>query len=258
MSDFKGQNVWIIGASSGIGRALALELDQRGANLILSARDTEKLNILNQQLGGRHITLPLDVTKRDDFNALHDLRSTPIDRAIFLAGTYAPMSLDQLDMTTSQQIIATNLSGAMNFIDAILPVMLRQKSGQIALCGSVAGYCGLPHAQPYGATKAAIINLAQSLRAEFISRGIDVRVINPGFVRTPMTDKNDFKMPMRIEPDAAARALANGLLSSHFEIRFPKLFTFLMKILACLPYPLYFRIIRKYTNRSGKNCPCIQ
>ena len=137
--------------------------------------------------------------------------------------------------------------GTLNCLHAVLPILQRQKSGQIALCGSVAGYRGLPNAQPYGATKAAIINLAESLKLETAGSGIDVRVINPGFVRTPMTDKNSFDMPMIISPEQAARSLADQLAGSGFEIHFPKKFTWAMKILRLLPDALYFPIVRRMT-----------
>jgi short-subunit dehydrogenase len=133
------------------------------------------------------------------------------------------------------------LNGAFNAVHAVLPILKSQAHGQFVLCGSVAGYCGLPNGQPYSATKAGVINLAESLRAE--EGHLDIKVINPGFVRTPLTDKNNFKMPMMIEPEEAAKIIVKGLQSKKFEIHFPKRFTFLMKILSVLPDFLYFKII---------------
>ena len=129
-------------------------------------------------------------------------------------------------------------------IETVLPLLLAQGGGQITLCASVAGYRGLPKSQPYGATKAGLINIAESLAAE-VPKQIDVRVINPGFVESRLTDKNDFKMPMRISPEKAAKAIADGLNKPGFEIHFPKAFTRIMKLLSYLPNSLYFALMRR-------------
>ncbi len=248
MKDYANKNIWIIGASSGIGRALAIELDRRGARLVLSSRDGIKLENLSKSLSSHHLVLPCDVTDPDMLSRAAKTVSKffgHIDSALFLAGTYQPMKLDALDITSIQNIINVNLNGTLNFIYAVLPLLLEQKSGQIGICASVAGYRGLPNSQPYGATKAALINLTESLRAEMTPLGLDIRLINPGFVRTPMTDKNSFPMPMIIEPEEAAKAIADGLKSKKFEIHFPRGFTWMMKILRLLPSFAYFRIIPK-------------
>ncbi|MDE1901785.1 MAG: SDR family NAD(P)-dependent oxidoreductase [Alphaproteobacteria bacterium] len=247
--DYKNQNVWIIGASSGIGSALARELDARGANLALSARRKDELDKLNAELGGKHKVFPLDITNADlTLRTAQAIRSSfdRIDRVVFLAAGYAPMRLDSLDMAVTKGIVDVNLNGAFNLISAVLPMLKTQKSkGQIALCGSVAGYAGLPGGQPYSATKSAIINLAESLHAECKDM-IDIKLISPGFVRTPLTDKNDFDMPMIIEPEQAAKEIADGLLSRRFEIHFPKKFTILLKVLRLLPYVVSLRITQNF------------
>lgn len=244
---YQDQVVWIIGASSGIGAALARELAARGAILALTARRRDELEKLAAELGGRHQIHVLDVT---DVTATqrtaHALRATfgRIDRTIFLAAAYAPMKADELDIAVTTGIIDVNLTGAFNVVHAVINILKTQNSrGQLALCGSVAGYIGLPGGQPYSATKAAIINLAESLHAE-CRDSVDIKLISPGFVRTSLTDKNDFEMPMIIEPEQAAREIANGLLSSHFEIHFPKRFTLLMKALRALPYALSLGLTR--------------
>lgn len=247
MKSLSGKYIWIIGASSGIGAALARQMAAEGASLIISARTIENLYKLQEQIGIAHAVYPLDVTDAKAFKAVaSDVRqSIPrLDSVIYLAGHYQPMSMDQLDLDECRDIVDTNLNGALNFIHAVLPILLDQKSGQIAICASVAGYSGLPNAQPYGATKAALINLTESLALEMRGRGIDVKLINPGFVRTPMTDKNSFAMPMMIEPEEAAKAIAHGLQSSHFEIHFPKRFTLLLKFMRLLPAWIYLRIVR--------------
>jgi len=252
---FAGKNVWLIGASTGIGRALALELSRRGARLALSARNQAALNALVTETGHTgHLALPLDVTDAAAIQSAFaeaEQELGAVDSVILLSAAYTPMALGSLDMPKVSDMIATNLSAAFDVIHSVLPAMRARRAGQIALCGSVAGYVGLPNGQPYSATKAAIMNLAQSLRAEEAAHGIDVRLISPGFVRTPLTDKNDFAMPAMITPEEAARRLADGLAGSGFEIHFPRRFTYAMKALAMLPYALYFAIIRRIIPRKA-------
>jgi len=247
---FAGKAVWLIGASTGIGRALALELSRRGARLALSARNRSALDALAEETGRtEHVVLPLDVTDGAGIRAAFataEAQLGAIDHVILLSASYTPMALSALDMPKVSEMISTNLGAAFDVIDTVLPAMRARRSGQIALCGSVAGYVGLPNGQPYSATKAAIMNLAQSLRAEEAAHGIDVRLISPGFVRTPLTDKNDFAMPAMMTPEDAARRLADGLAGRSFEIHFPRRFTYVMKALACLPYRLYFAAVRRF------------
>lgn len=244
---YKNEIIWIIGASSGIGNALAVELAARGATLVLSARRTEELEKLRERIGEHHMIYPFDVADGDltlhTAKAIH-AESGRIDRVIFMSAAYTPMQLEQLDMLVTKHMIEVNILGAFNVVHAVLPLLKEQKSGQIALCGSVAGYTGLAGGQPYGATKAAVMNLAESLYAE-CSKHIDIKLISPGFVRTALTDKNDFSMPMIITPEAAAKAIANGLQSKRFEIHFPKKFTLILKLLELLPYRLKLTITRK-------------
>lgn len=240
----KNKYIWIIGASSGIGHALAIELHNQGAKLILSARSADKLSEINKQLGGDHYVLPFDVSDTELFfeSAKTIKKKTgQIDSVIFMAAIYDPAPLSKLNIKTAHKMVDINLNGAFNTIYATLPILKDQGAGQLVLCGSVAGYRGLPNGQPYSATKAAVINLAESLRAE--EHDLDIKIINPGFVRTPLTDKNDFNMPMMIEPDQAAKIIAKELLTDHFEIHFPKRFTFLMKLLAILPQFIYFKLM---------------
>ncbi len=238
MATHNGKIIWIIGASSGIGRALAVELANQGAKLVLSARSADKLNALNQQLGGGHQVIPLDV---GDHKALTEAanRFSALDSVIFMSAIYEPTPIHKMNITDAHQLVNINLNGALNTIHATLPLLKQQAKGQLVLCGSVAGYCGLPNGQPYSATKAALINLAESLRTE--EPELDIKLINPGFVRTDLTDKNKFNMPMMIEADQAAKIIAKGLLSNRFEIHFPKKFTYLVKLIANLPYWLYFK-----------------
>lgn len=246
MTAHTGEHIWIIGASSGIGRALAVACAAQGAVVIASARRADELAALGAEIGARHHMLPLDVTDAAALAraASHVAATVPrIDRIIHMAAIYEPAPLAAMNTQAAARMVEVNLTGALNVVAAVLPVLRVQGGGQVALCGSVAGFRGLPRGQPYSATKAAIINLAESLRAEEAVNGIDARVINPGFVRTPMTAKNDFTMPMMIDPDRAAQYILRGLRGRRFAIGFPPLFHALMRGLQALPYALYFRLV---------------
>lgn len=249
--NYQDKVIWIIGASSGIGEALTRELASRGAVLALSARRKDALEKLKDSLRDeRHKIFALDVTDADVVTRTAGaIRAAlgRIDSVIFLAASYTPMKLENLNLAVTRQIIDVNLLGAFHVVHAVLPILKDQSAGQIALCGSVAGYIGLPGGQPYSATKSAIINLAESLRAE-LPKKIDIKLISPGFVRTELTNKNDFDMPMIIEPEQAAKAIADGLLEKRFEVHFPKRFTCLLKLLRLLPYHLALKITRKFNN----------
>lgn len=245
MKELQGQYVWIIGASSGIGAALAVALSQQGANVILSARRKSQLEQVRAQLtGANHQVLAFDISDHaqtvDAFKTIKRL-----DRVIFMAAVYDPSVKGRADIQFIQKSIQVNLGGVYNMLDVATPFFESQGHGQVTLCGSVAGYFGLPNSQPYASTKAAISNLAESLYVEYQSKSIDVKLINPGFVSTPMTQKNDFKMPMIIEVDEAAKQIVSGITSSQFEIHFPKRFTWLLKILRSLPYCLSFKLSKK-------------
>jgi short-subunit dehydrogenase len=246
MTFFKEKHIWIIGASSGIGAALARELAQRGARLLLSARRVDKLADLALETGGQSV-LALDVADAGAVQKAVDDMATAgslPDIVINLAAVYQPMSLALLDTAKTAEILQVNLGGSFNVTAAVVPHFVRRKTGMMVLCGSVAGFCGLPNGQPYSATKAGVINLAESLRAELRGSGIEVKVINPGFVRTDLTAQNSFDMPAMIEPAVAAKRIADGLTRKGFEIHFPKRFTLCMKLLRLLPYRLYFYLMR--------------
>lgn len=249
MQDLKGKYIWILGASNGIGAALAKELAERGSTLILSARREEKLKDLYETLKGEnHIIAPLDVSDPISVKEAqeHIVKNVPhIDSAIFMAAIYSPNDGQKKSLSFIHDMLSINLGGAFNFIDCVQQQFENQGQGQLVLCASVAGYRGLPNGQPYCASKAALISLGESLKVELEPKNIDVKIICPGFVKTPLTDKNDFSMPMIIEAEEAARAIAKGLVSNSFEIHFPKKFTFIMKLIRVLPNFVYFGIIRK-------------
>lgn len=249
MKDVRGKYIWILGASSGIGAALAKELSARGAILALSARREDKLQELAQTLNGdQHIVVSADVAKPDSLKTAQAdiLKTFPrIDSALFMAAIYSPHDGKKKALSFIHDMLNVNLGGAFNVIDTIQPQFEKQGQGQLVLCASVAGYRGLPTGQPYCATKAALINLGESLKVDWAPKNIDVKIICPGFVKTPLTDKNDFPMPMIIEAEQAARAIADGLVSKSFEIHFPKKFTFIMKTIRLLPNFMYFWLAGK-------------
>lgn len=245
ISDWHSQRVWILGASSGIGAALARQLADAGAQLALSAR---RENALQEVAGGNELIVPMDVSDANALNSACELlldRWGGIDMVVFCAGVYTPMRAWEIDLAAVRETLAVNLQGVYNLLDAVVPVFLKNGSGGICLVSSVAGYTGLPKALAYGPSKAALINLAQILYTDLSSRGIGIYLINPGFVETRLTQKNDFHMPALITPDEAARAILDGIRKGRFEIDFPKRFTRWMKWLSRMPDRIRFYLLRK-------------
>ncbi len=239
---------WLVGASSGIGASLTDRLIARGHRVAISARRREPLDERASLDPGRVLALPADVTEpeslRRAYRELVAQWGVP-DSLILNAGDYEPMGLADFDPGLFERLMRINFLGAVNGIDTVREDFVSRGAGEIVLTASVAGYRGLPYAAPYGASKAAIINLAESLRPEFDRAGVAIRVINPGFVRTRLTDKNDFAMPGRIEPEQAAALIARGLDRCGFEILAPRGFGWVMKGIRLLPYALYFRVTRR-------------
>ena len=242
---WRGQRVWLVGASSGIGAALAVALAGQGARLALSARRADKL----QALGiADALLVPCNATDAASLaGARHAVVAAlgGIDLVIYLAGDYVPMRADSFDLAVAEQVVAVNFNGAMRLAAAVLPDL--HPGGGIAFVASVAGYRGLPKALCYGPGKAALIHFAECLHLDLAPRGIGVWAINPGFVSTPLTAKNDFAMPALQTPEQAAQAIIAGFAEGHFEIHFPKRFTRLLKFFAILPYRWYFPLIRRFT-----------
>ena len=248
IKDLKKAHIWIIGASSGIGAALALELSKAGATLALSARREDELNKVVSGLEGQgNISLPADVGNHETMEqALKIIAENfpQLDSVIFLPAIYSKHTQERKELSFIHKMIHVNLGGAFETVETVLPLFEKQTYGQIVLCGSVAGYRGLPYGQPYCATKAGVISYAESLRIEFEDKNIDVKVINPGFVKTPLTDKNDFSMPMIISSEKAAQSILKGIQSSCFEISFPFFFVLFMKFLGLLPNKVFFIFAR--------------
>ena len=241
---------WVTGASTGIGREIALQLAASGVKVAASARSAEKL----AALGADILTVPLDVTDAEACRAAAaeiESRLGPIDLAVLGAGTYTPVALDDLDPARFAHMMTTNYMGVVNCVAALAPGMMARGSGHLSWIASVAGYVGLPKAAAYGPTKAALINLAESLAAEMGLKGVAVSVINPGFVETPLTAQNDFPMPFLMKADEAARRTIAGLAEGRFEIAYPRRFVAILKALRLLPYPLFFRLIRRAVLKGG-------
>jgi NAD(P)-dependent dehydrogenase (short-subunit alcohol dehydrogenase family) len=238
------KTAWITGASTGIGRDIVMQLAAAGVKVAASARSAEKL----AALGPGVLAIPLDVTDPVACRAAVDRIESelgPIDLAVLGAGTYSPVAIDDLDPGRFAQMMGTNYMGVVNCLAALAPRMIERRSGHLSWIASVAGYVGLPKAAAYGPTKAALINLAESLYPEMRQKGVSVSVINPGFVETPLTKQNDFEMPFLMKPEEAARRTIEGLAAGRFEVAYPRRFVAILKSLRLLPYPLFFRLIAR-------------
>ncbi len=233
--------VWITGGGSGIGRALAEQLTLDGHSVCISGRSKEKLSAVSPDISA----IPCDVSKPESVqNAL--IQMPPPDLAILNAGTYSPGPTHTASPEEFQQAMAVNYFGVINCLTALLPRML-ERGGHIAVVGSLAGYRGLPNASGYGPSKAAVISLCESMRAELDGTGVKFQLINPGFVKSPLTEKNDFEMPYLMEAEEAADIILRGLQSNRFEIAFPAPFVRRLKFIRLLPYRFFFPLIQKVT-----------
>jgi len=245
ITDWSGKRVWLVGASTGIGAAMAHELARRGAQLALSARNVERLKGLAIDAA---LLLPCDATDAASLAAARQLLLAAwggVDLVVYLAGDYVPMRAEGVDLAVAEKVIEVNFNGALRLAVTVLPDLA--PGGGIAFVASVAGYRGLPNALAYGPGKAALIHFAECLYLDLQPQGIGVWVINPGFVATQLTAKNDFAMPALLTPEQAATAAVDGFAQGDFEIHFPKRFTRVMKLLAHLPYRWSFPLIRRFT-----------
>lgn len=259
MSKLPWRVAWVTGASTGIGRELALLLASQGVMVAASARSADKLEALGD---GIH-AYPVDVT---DPQAVLDAHARicrelgDIDLAVLAAGTYRPLDIARFDVANFTMTNAVNYLGVIHALAALVPSMRQRRTGHIAWIASVAGYRGLPRAAAYGPSKAALINLAESLKPELDAEGITVSIINPGFVETPLTAQNDFAMPFLMTPQSAAARIVAGLVRRRFEIAFPARFVVLLKLARLLPYACYFWIMRRLvktprTERPANSTP---
>jgi short-subunit dehydrogenase len=241
-----GKNIWITGASSGIGKALAIKFANEGWKVAASARRENLLKELNQENENIH-PFPLDVTNIDQCKAVFGNiveKFKNIEISIFGTGIHDPKSEKKFNLNKIREIMEVNYFGTMNCINAVYDYYNNKKSGQISIISSVAGYRGLPAAGAYCASKSALTSFAETLQFEMKRKNVRVSLVSPGFIKTPMTDQNDFPMPMIKSPEFAAEQIYIGLLKKKgFEIHFPKAFTYFLKFLRILPTSIYFKLI---------------
>jgi len=255
IGSWAGCRVWVVGASSGIGAELARALQARGARVAVSARRADALAAVFADApaapgAAPPVVLPLDVTDAAAVaGACQVLRERwgGIDLVLWVAGTYTPMRAQSFSLEVARRTLDTNLVSVYAGLAALLPLMLAQRAGGIALVASVAGYSGLPQALVYGPTKAALINLAESLYLDLRPSGIGVYLVNPGYVDTPATAVNSYRMPALISAAEAADATLAGIAAGRFEVHYPKRFTLWLKFARLLPYRLYFALVRQVT-----------
>lgn len=259
MTSLDGKRIWLTGASLGIGRALAHELATRGAQTVLTSRSEETLNAVRREvekLGGKAVVKPGDVTDLERMKAIAlEIESElgGVDILIANAGTHIVTRPEEFDTSEYLDLMDINYGGTLRCIEAVLPGMLACKSGRIVGVASLAGMRGLPQAAAYCASKGAIINFFQSMRIHLKEHEIGVTIVNPGFVRTPLTDKNDFHMPFLIEPEKAARIICSGIAHDRSEISFPIPFSWTIRLLRVIPYPIYNWIMTRVWRRMKTN-----
>lgn len=259
MTSLKGKRIWLTGASLGIGRSLAHELLSRGANVVLTSRNEEALKLVADEvkcLGGMVLIQPGDVTDLDRMKSIVSHVESDwggIDILIANAGTHVPSDPVQFDTDEYLNLMDINYGGMLRCMEVVLPGMLKKKSGRIVGVASLAGLRGMPTAAAYSASKGAMINFLQSNRYHLRDHNIGITVVNPGFVRTPLTDKNDFHMPFLIEPEKAARIICNAVARGRSEVSFPIPFSWTIRLLRILPYPIYNWIMTRVWRRMKNN-----
>ena len=250
------KTIWITGGSTGIGKALAIKFANEGWNVAISARRENLLEEISNEY--ENITsFPLDVIKKEDckevFNQIKN-KFENIDICFFSTGTWDPKKEKDIDVEQIENVFKVNFFGTLNSIKAVEEYFKNKKSGTITIVSSIAGYRGLPNSTGYGPSKSALNNLAESLYFDFGRSNVRVCLVSPGFIKTPMTDKNDFNMPFLKTPEYAAEKIYNGLVNKNsFEIHFPKSLTMILKILGFLPNKIYFGLISKLTKYQKKN-----
>ena len=243
MRSFAGTRYWLVGASEGLGRALAQRLSAAGAEVIVSARNEERLVELVEGLPGKASYQVMDVTDQASVDAAVAAVG-PVDGMVYLAGVYWPMPVESWDGAQSVQMSEINYTGAVRAVTATLPEMMKRNAGHIVLTGSLAGFRGLPGAAAYGASKAAVMHLAESLYADLRRTGVDIQVVNPGFIKTRLTAKNDFAMPMILEVDDAADRMFAHMFTDRFKCNFPWAFGAMFRLCQFLPDWAYYGLMR--------------
>ena len=241
MRDFTGKRYWLVGASEGLGLALALALSKAGAEVIVSARSADRLAGLVAALPGPGRAVACDVADPESVRKAA-AEAGEVDGMVYLAGLYWPMKATEWDADKVATMVDVNLTGAARVIGEVLPGMLARKRGHVVLTGSLSGFRGLPGAVGYGATKAGIMSLGETMRIDLKGTGVVVQNANPGFIRTRLTDKNEFRMPFLMEPEEAADHMMRLMRTDRFSSSFPWLFGAWFRFSQFLPDWLYYRI----------------
>ena len=249
------KTIWITGGSTGIGKALAIKFASKGWNVAVSARRTELLDELSNSYENIS-SFPLDVTDKEKCKEIfNDIKQKyqNIDICFFSTGTWDPKKEKDIDVDQIENVFKVNFFGTVNSIKAVEQYFKDKKNGIITIVSSIAGYRGLPNSTGYGPSKSALNNLAESLYFDFKRYNVRVCLVSPGFIKTPMTDKNDFKMPFLKTPEYAADQIYNSLVNKNiFEIHFPKSLTITLKLLSFLPSKIYFNLVGKLTKYQKK------
>lgn len=244
MRDFTGKRYWLVGASEGLGLALARLVSGAGAEVVLSARSEDTLAAAVAAMPGRARALPCDVADSASVRAAA-AAAGPLDGVVFLAGVYWPMRAQDWDADRAETMCDVNFTGCARVIGAALPAMVARGTGHVVITGSLSGFRGLPGAIGYAASKAGTMALAESLYADLRGSGITVQLANPGFIRTRLTAKNSFAMPQIMEPEAAARIMFEHMCSDTFKVSFPKPFAWLFRGGQLLPDWAWYGLFRR-------------
>ena len=241
MRDFKGKRYWLIGASEGLGAALAQNMSAAGADLVLSSRDKAKLEKLASGLSGQAQVCPVDVSDQGDVDrALSEVGD--LDGVVYLAGLYWPMPAQEWNPEQATAMMEVNLTGAMRTLGPLMQNFVQKDAGHIVITGSLVGFRGLPRSIGYTASKAGLMTLAEGMYYDLQKTGVAVQLVNPGYIKTRLTDKNNFKMPFIMEPEKAADIMFRHMQSNRFAISFPRVFSLLFRLGPLLPSWLYYRL----------------
>jgi NADP-dependent 3-hydroxy acid dehydrogenase YdfG len=242
MRDWRGKRYWLVGASEGLGAALARKISAAGAEVIVSARNEARLAEVVAGLPGSARAVPVDVS--DDASVTRAAEAVgEIDGLVWLAGVYWPMPATAWNAQQATAMADINFTGAVRVIGAVLPQMVARDAGHVVLTGSLSGFRGLPGAIGYAASKAAVMALAESMQADLWRTGVRVQLANPGFIKTRLTEKNDFRMPFLMTPDAAAQEMFELMCDEgRFARHFPRLFSYVFRLSRFLPGWVYYRL----------------
>lgn len=241
MREWSGKRYWVVGASEGLGRSLAQIMSRAGVDVVLSARSEDKLHALAAELPGISSVVPVDISDRGSVEAAA-AKAGPIDGIVFLAGVYTPLAAKDWDADKVEQMFDINLTGAARVIGQVINPMVAKDAGHIVLIGSLSAYRGLPGAIGYSASKAGLMALAESMHGDLRETNVEVQLVNPGFIKTRLTDQNDFDMPFIMEPDSAAQRVFDHMNTNAFKRDFPWGFSLVFRLSRVLHTALYERL----------------